>query len=242
MHCNRCGESNPDTSSFCSRCGQPLNSEAAAMPPPASAAPAVPYSGVPVTDGKAVAALVLGLLTFVIWILAAVPAIVLGHLSLSDIKRSGGRLKGRGMALTGLIIGYLSIVAVPFILIIAAIAIPNLLRARMAANEAGAIAEVRRINRLAADYHASHQQSYPEDFRSFDSASTRANDDSKHGYSFNYAGFDADGDGKSENYLLVATPITRGQTGKRTFCADSSAVIRYSDDGSCDMESPAISD
>lgn len=242
MFCNRCGENNPEISSFCSRCGQPLNSTAATAPPPLSpaGAPTEAYSGVPVTDGKAIAALVLGLLTFVVWIFAAIPAIILGHLSRSDIKKSGGRLKGDGMALTGLVIGYLSIAAVPLILIIAAIAIPNFMRARTAANEASAVGEVRRINRLAAEYHSTHGQSYPENFRSFDSTSPRDSDDGYRGYSFNYAGFDADGDGKWENYLLIATPITQGQTGRRTYCSDSTAVIRYSVDGSCDMESPAI--
>src|ERR1700751_2360808 len=49
-----------------------------------------------------------------------------------------GRLTGRGMAMAGLILGYIGVAMIPFILIVAAIAIPNLLRARMAANQAGA--------------------------------------------------------------------------------------------------------
>jgi hypothetical protein len=56
-----------------------------------------------------------------------------------------GRLKGDGMALAGLIMGYLSVAAIPFVLIIAAIAIPNLLRARMAANESAAAQTVRTL-------------------------------------------------------------------------------------------------
>ena len=71
--------------------------------------------------------------------IAGIPAIILGHISLSRIKKSMGRLKGEGMALTGLILGYISL---PFILIIAAIAIPNLLRAKISANEAAAASTV----------------------------------------------------------------------------------------------------
>lgn len=42
--------------------------------------------------------------------LAAVPAIVLGHLALRSVHMSGGRLRGRGFAIDGILIGYLSIV------------------------------------------------------------------------------------------------------------------------------------
>jgi type IV pilus assembly protein PilA len=46
------------------------------------------------------------------------------------------------MALTGLLLGYLGIAFIP-ILIIAAIVIPNLLRSKMAANEASAVGSLR---------------------------------------------------------------------------------------------------
>lgn len=54
-----------------------------------------------------------------------------GQLSLSDIKKSSGRLKGHGLAVGGLVLSYMGIVFEPFLLILAAIAISNLLRARM---------------------------------------------------------------------------------------------------------------
>lgn len=52
-----------------------------------------------------------------------------------------------GLAITGLVLGYLGIAMIPLILIIAAIAIPNLLRARMAANESSAAHAIREIDR-----------------------------------------------------------------------------------------------
>jgi hypothetical protein len=79
-------------------------------------------------------------------------AIVLGHMSLSDIKRTAGRLKGEGLAITGLVLGYLGIVAVPLVLIVAAIAIPNLLRAKIAANESSAMASVRNVVSFETSY------------------------------------------------------------------------------------------
>src|SRR5436853_444777 len=95
----------------------------------------------PQTDGKAIGSLVCGILSLVCFsFLTGIPAIVLGHISRSSIRNSMGRLKGEGMALAGLIMGYISIVLIPVILIVATIAIPSLLRARQTANEAAAIA------------------------------------------------------------------------------------------------------
>src|SRR5215831_14119492 len=87
----------------------------------------------PSTDGHAIASLILGLSSVLCFtIFAGIPAIILGHISYSRIRRSMGRLKGEGMALAGLIMGYLSI---PWLLIVVAIAIPGFLRSKIIANE-----------------------------------------------------------------------------------------------------------
>jgi len=52
-------------------------------------------------------------------------------------------------------LGYLGIIFIPIILIVAAIAIPNLLRARIAANEASAAASVRELVSAEISYHYS---------------------------------------------------------------------------------------
>src|SRR5713226_7615525 len=82
---------------------------------------------------------------------AAIVAVIMGHLSLSDIQKSAGRLGGKGMAIAGLVLGYLGLSFIP-IVIIAAIAIPNLLRAKMAANEASAVASLRTYNTALSRY------------------------------------------------------------------------------------------
>ncbi len=56
-------------------------------------------------SGKALASLILGLLTILLPVLLAIPAIILGILAIRDINRSGGRLTGKGLAITGLIAG-----------------------------------------------------------------------------------------------------------------------------------------
>ncbi|HEX4077025.1 MAG TPA: DUF4190 domain-containing protein, partial [Candidatus Acidoferrales bacterium] len=164
MLCPRCGEANALGVKSCVRCGAQLPAEAQAPgpTPPAPAAsaggsvlglaapktlqplPGPPFAGTAESSGKAIASLICGLF---MWVFpAAVAAIILGHVSLSDIKRSAGHLTGRGMAIAGLVLGYAGLFFVPFILIIAAIAIPNLLRARQAANESTAIGSLRTID------------------------------------------------------------------------------------------------
>jgi hypothetical protein len=71
------------------------------------------------TSGKATAALVLGLLTFCTGILTGVPAIIVGILALVEINRSRGRLGGKGMAITGLVLGCLGVVSLPVLTIFA---------------------------------------------------------------------------------------------------------------------------
>ena len=56
----------------------------------------------PQTSGLAVGSLVCGVL------FTGLPAIVLGHIALRKIARSSGSLRGRGLALTGMILGYLT--------------------------------------------------------------------------------------------------------------------------------------
>jgi uncharacterized membrane protein len=60
------------------------------------------------TNGLAIASLVLGIV-WIYWI-GSILAIVFGHVALSQIKKSNGTQSGRGMAIAGLVLGYLAIV------------------------------------------------------------------------------------------------------------------------------------
>ena len=66
--------------------------------------------GAPQNCGLAIASLVCGVLGI------SLIAIILGHISLGKIRRSNGSLKGRGMALTGTILGYAFIVVTILVL------------------------------------------------------------------------------------------------------------------------------
>ena len=74
------------------------------------------------TSGPAVASLVLGIV-WVFWI-GSILAVVFGHVALSQIKRSYGAVRGRGLAVAGLVLGYLG-VATLLLSIVVAIANPS---------------------------------------------------------------------------------------------------------------------
>jgi prepilin-type processing-associated H-X9-DG protein len=57
-----------------------------------------------VTSGKAIASIALGVF-FVFACLSGIPAIILGWQALSDIRQSGGQLKGRRLAVAGIVFG-----------------------------------------------------------------------------------------------------------------------------------------
>jgi hypothetical protein len=74
--------------------------------PPATDAPP-PES----KSGKARISFALGLWSFFVSILTGVPAIILGLLSLREIRQSGGRLQGKKLAVAGIILGLLGSLA-----------------------------------------------------------------------------------------------------------------------------------
>lgn len=81
--------------------------------PPPPVMPVMPqpmFQPPPQNDGKAIASLVLGILSLVgcFGMLAGIPAIVLGFMSRRDIARSGGTMGGDGLALGGIVTGILS--------------------------------------------------------------------------------------------------------------------------------------
>jgi hypothetical protein len=231
VFCDQCGFSNSDGAQFCSQCGRTFQ-QVARVPMATGAAAQLITPADEKTDGKAVASLVLGILSLtVFWILAGIPAVILGHISRSSIKKSLGRLKGDGMALAGLIMGYLSLAALPFILIIAAIAIPNLLRARMMANEASAVGSVRVILASAEKYKSEHpDEGYPGSLESMASSDPAMNPQLvtglTSGYHFVYE-VRPSATPEEAAFFVRAIPNKAGNTGSREFCAEQDGVIRY---------------
>jgi len=114
--------------------------------PPVPTTPAEPKN-----CGLAVWSLVLGILAIVLSVvcigpLLGIPAVICGHMAYSRIKRSAGTLIGGGLALGGLITGYLSFALIPVIGMLAAIAIPNFVKARNTAQQNACIANLLQID------------------------------------------------------------------------------------------------
>jgi len=84
-------------------------------PPPAMPVPSTPQGyppppAMPQQNGLAVASLVLGIVSLACsQFITAVPGVILGHIALRQIRASGGTQTGEGMAIGGLVCGYISI-------------------------------------------------------------------------------------------------------------------------------------
>lgn len=105
------------------------------------------------TSGLAVASLICGICSLVIFplfFLFAPTAVVLGHVAQSKIKRSNGTIVGGGLALGGLLLGY--IVGLLMLLLVAAIAIPAYQKVRQHSQDQA----VR--NNLTQIWYAAEQQ------------------------------------------------------------------------------------
>jgi len=244
MFCPTCGTENPDGAGYCNRCGRSLHPEAAAPWQASATPPPAVYTGPAENSKKAIASLVCGVLAMVFGILLipGILAIVYGHLALSQIKRSAGRLKGEGLAIAGLVMGYLSFVAIPMILIIAAIAIPNLLRSRIAANESSAVGSVRTINTAQFTYASTYSNvGFTCSLAELNGAGPPYSEKSaglidsvlasgmKSGYRITLSNCSGN---PVETYQVTAEPVTRGQSGQRSFCSDQTGVISFSSAGS----------
>ena len=180
---------------------------------------------------------------------AAILAIVFGYLARGEIRRSGGRLKGEGMAHAGLILGYSMI---PFILIFAAIAIPNLLKSRIAANQAAAVYALRGINVGEVTYASTYNTGFSQTLAALGPSPSGASTASaagvidsvlasgvREGYSFVYAA-SSDGAGRNDAYTVNANPLTVGTTGVNYYFTDQTGVIRQQSDRPADKDSPPI--
>jgi hypothetical protein len=102
----------------------------------------------PKTSALAIWSLVLGILSLACFsIFAAIPGVICGHKALKKIKYSGGALEGQGLAIGGLVTGYLGIAwAILFIPMMMAIAIPNFVKARATAQANACINNLRQID------------------------------------------------------------------------------------------------
>jgi prepilin-type N-terminal cleavage/methylation domain-containing protein len=158
------------------------------------------------------------------------------------------------------------LIVVAIIGIVAAIAVPGLLRARMSGNEASAIGSVRAINSASATYASSCARGgyatslvalakAPAGGTSFISADLATDPVVKSGYTVRLASglgatqitaavatCNAAATAAMSDYHATATPVTLGGTGQRSFASDSRGTVYFQNDGltiGAGMPSPA---
>ena len=146
------------------------------------------------------------------------------------------------------------LIVVAIILIIAAIAIPNLLRSRMAAAQASAVGSVRTINTAAISYNSTYGNGFPPNITAIGNngstsvtctnaelIDTVLTSKTKQGYTFiltkgtvsmtSASSSCSAGYGYTDGYMVTAVPVTIGTTGQTSYCSDPSGVIRFNPQG-----------
>ena len=237
--CVECGFVGWSDVEHCKACGAPLGQRSHDLPSPTPVYNShyeQPDQMEGPKKGLAIAALVLGIIGFFTVGLAGVGAIVgivLACLAMSKIKRDPWQYGGHGMAVAALVLNIVALVSFVPMGIVAAIAIPNLLASRRAANEGAAQSSLRTLHAAEATYQATKGAG---NFGTLSELAAEGLIDSrlatgtKSGYKFtvelttnetSYPGF-----------AVVGVPMTYGGvegSGVRSFYVDETGVIRGGD-------------
>ena len=145
------------------------------------------------------------------------------------------------------------LIVVAIIMVIASISIPNLLRSKMSANEAGAVEALRTLNSTSVIY-ATTYGGYPHKLSDLGPAAGSSTPSSsaadlvdsalatgiKSGYQFTYSVVSSDAGGYVVSYAVTANPVTVGVTGQRYFFTDDSGTIRFNNGGPANSTSTPL--
>ena len=128
------------------------------------------------------------------------------------------------------------LIVVAIILIIAAIAIPNLLRSKMAANESSASGSVRSIVTAQVTYSATYGVGYAPDIPTLGTPTVPCvavqtaaclldpvlTTGTKSGYTIGTSTTNA-----AAEFVATAVPVALNQTGNRSFCGDETLTVKF---------------
>lgn len=139
------------------------------------------------------------------------------------------------------------------LLIVASVAIPLELGARMAANEAAVVSAMRTIATATVLYDAAYHQGYPSSLAALgpaNGAQTGAShadiidvvlaSGTRNGYIFIYAPSDPSDVGQYSSYTVHASPLKPGLTGRNYFYLDQTTILRFKQSGPADATSTPI--
>ena len=236
IKCAACGFVGWGDVELCKKCGATLMAHSASGPDQVqgfSNQTGARGSNAELKNGLAICSLVIGiinLLTFGLLGLGAILGITLAVVALNRIKNNPWVYGGKGFATAGLVTSILSLVIIVPIAIIAAIAIPNLLASRIAANEGSTIQAMRQIAGAEHTYSSVHgtygtleQLATEELINPGIAAGTR------HGYRIKIDVSKPGSGNRIGGYQVVAVPLTYPNSGRRSFYIDETGVIRGAD-------------
>jgi len=220
---------------FCGICGR--DSQATAAGPALD--PSVAFGLPPETSGKAIFSLVCGVLFF--FLPFSIAAVIFGHLSLSEIRRSAGRLTGKGLAMAGLVLGYVGVTAMVALIVFAVsyrkASQRSFVETAIIANENSAVASVRTLNTAEIAYAQAHRESgYTCSLSDLSGVWGISGDlarGRKNGYVFELQGCTAaKANGPIVKYQLVAYPAVANKAGTPAYCSNESDLIKVARSGS----------
>jgi type IV pilus assembly protein PilA len=124
------------------------------------------------------------------------------------------------------------LIVVAIILIIAGIAIPNYLSARISANEASAVSSMRSIATAQVSYKITNPTiGYAPDLTTLGPSGANLLNDQLGTAPYTHSGYQFSTSGDMNTFQGNATPANPGKSGVRTFCTDTPAAIYYDQNG-----------
>lgn len=239
IKCSQCGLVNWATQGSCKRCGMAVSASASHSEPAYQTAStgyaheqshqsygSTPTPGSGLKSGLAIASLVLAAMgmaggPFLIGIPLLPVALILGIVALVKANRHPFQYGGKGMAIAGIAVS--SVMMFLIVPIIAAIAIPNLMAARRAANEGSAIAIVRKLADAESRYtvqQATDRCGTLSELKAVDYIDQDLATGEKNGYKFEVSHLAESG------CQIFATPLTKNSGSRSFYFSTEDGLIR----------------
>lgn len=249
--CLGCGKSLAEGEQFCSNCGR----DASASPAAPRIDPSIAFGLPPENSGKAIFSLICGILFIILPF--SIVAVIFGYLSLSDIRRSGGRLTGRGLAITGIVLGYIGVTLLVGLIGLGTYSAITMQRritegtpqrgstkyttgpgTVSLGNGNAIVTSIRTLNTAEIAYSQAHRSvGYTcslSDLSQVWGIDSQLALGRKNGYSFRLQCKTAEAGGPVVRYHITAVPIDSSARAMPAYCSDESDVIRVARSGSPD--------
>ena len=245
MNCPNCGAPNDDNAWKCVQCQTVLQQTPPAINTPPEVVPNYLWQAI--------------VCTVCCCIPLGIPAIVYAaqvNTKVTQGDLAGARQSSKNAKMwcwiafgCGLAVGLIYLV-----MMVAAIVIPNLLRSRVAANQASAVGSLRTLNTAALTYASTYDGGFAPSLATLGPSPANGTPDAraaglidgvlasgqKSGYVFTYTAGEPDADGRVKTYAIHADPITPGTTGDNHYFTDQSGVIRQERNGPATAQSPLL--